>query len=342
MLQAHSGSFSSADSTACSAGETPETPVYPFRNLTREIGVDLDVRAPLAWRGSRGSILPPDTELHLRSYGDEQAPVIVVLGGISAGRKVAKCDQGWWSELVGEKHAIDHSEYRIIGFDFVAGDGQNPLDLTPRDQAELLAYALEQLGIEKLHAIVGSSFGGMVALSFARLFEQRVDRLIVLCAAHRPSPMAQARRLVQRRILSLAIDAERPEEGVALARSLAMTTYRTEQEFDQRFSCREQAHGGVEDYLDACGAAYAKQMSAATYLTLSGAIDHHFEEPERITVPTLIIGADSDKIVPLQDLEELHARLGGSSELITLSSSYGHDAFLKEAPAIAPLIRNFL
>jgi len=305
---------------------------------------DIAIAAPEGWCGVLGAKLPSGTEINLRLTGKQDAPVIAVLGGISSSRFVANTsdNEGWWPQIAGVGAAIDLNAFRVAGFDFVAGDGETPLDLTPADEAALFAYALSEAGVDCLHTFVGASFGGMVALSFARQFPVRVDKLVVVCAAHRPSPMAQAWRTVQRQVLSFAIENGHPEEGVALARSLAMTTYRTASEFDKRFSCSERADGGVADYLSARGDAYVNQTTAARYLTLSNAIDRHFENPEEVMIPALIIGADSDQIVPFKDVEELAERFGGKADLVRISSLYGHDAFLKETAVIAPHIHNFI
>ena len=213
------------------------------------------------------------------------------------------------------------------------------------DQARLLALAMDAAGVERLHGFVGASYGGMVALAFARLFPERVERLAVICAAHRPHPMATAWRGIQRRILAFAADAGRPEEGVALARQLAMTTYRTPEEFAERFT------GAIPDggddaevcgYLKARGDAYAAVASPARYASLSAAIDRHSEEPEAIHTPALLVGAESDRLVPIEDIRELADRLGAPARLVELSSPYGHDSFLKDAHLIAPHLRAWL
>lgn len=305
---------------------------------------DVIVRAPDGWRGVLGAALPAESKLYLRLVGNQEGPVVTVLGGISANRFVADeggNQTGWWSDIVGETKAIDLTQFCVAGFDFVAGDGETPLELTPADEAELLAYALSKAGIQHLHGLVGASFGGMVGLSFARQFPERLNKLAVICAAHCPSPIAQAWRTVQQQVLAFAIEQGEPEKGVALARSLAMTTYRTAAEFNQRFGCTTKADGGVRDYLEARGEAYKSQVTAARYLTLSSAIDRHFERPEDITTTSLIIGVDSDQIVPLSDLKDLAARLTGEASLIKVTSPFGHDAFLKEADLIAAPIAKF-
>lgn len=305
---------------------------------------DFSTPAPGAWRGVRGTRLANGARVRLRFAGPADGPLVAVMGGISANRIVADDGRtsGWWRGLVGPGRAIDLDRARVVGMDFVAGEGDAPLDLTPADQADLFARALTAAGAETLDAFVGASFGGMVALSFARQFPERLGRLALVCAAHRPSPLAQGWRSVQRRILAFALENGKPEEGVEIARALAMTTYRSGAEFDQRFACAEKADGGIEGYLAARGKAYAGEVSPARYITLSGAIDKHFERPEEIATPTLLIGFDTDMIVPVADLRDLAARLAGPCAFVELSSPYGHDAFLKEDAALAPHLKTFL
>ena len=60
---------------------------------------------------------------------------------------------------------------------------------------------LDQMGITKLRASVGSSMGGMQSLAAAALFPERVGRLVTISAAARSHPYSIALRFVQRQIL---------------------------------------------------------------------------------------------------------------------------------------------
>ncbi|MCG8443386.1 MAG: homoserine O-succinyltransferase, partial [Caulobacterales bacterium] len=275
-------------------------------------------------------------------------PAIVALGGISGSRHVAEEPggrRGWWAEVVRAGGGLDLDRYAVMGVDYAPADVDAPVPITPADQARLLALALDAAGVERVHAIVGASYGGMVGLSFARLFPERIDRLAVISAAHRPSAMATAWRGVQRRILEFAAEVGRPEEGVALARQLAMTTYRSPEEFAERF--RPGLTGDAPtseacEYLIARGAAYRGGMSPARFTSLSAAIDRHWEEPEAITTPTLLVAADTDRLIPAADMAELRDRLAGPARLVILNSLFGHDAFLKEADALRDPLQAFL
>jgi homoserine O-acetyltransferase len=288
--------------------------------------------------------------------GARGAPIVVALGGISAHRHVFSSGglQGWWDTLVGPGRALDSRHYRILGFDYLGGSGAttgpNGLpfpSVGSHDQAAVLLKLLDHLGISKLHAIVGASYGGMVALAFAELFPARVARLLTIGAADRTHPMATAWRSVQRRVLRSAIARGEGAQGVALARALAMATYRSPDEFAERFRAPPRTDNGtyvfpVEDYLFARGAEYAARHRPEAFLCLSESIDLHHVEAARIRVPTTIVAVREDQIVPLGDLHALCVRLGTYGRLIEISSLYGHDAFLKEAAQLGPVFRSTL
>ncbi len=203
------------------------------------------------------------------------------------------------------------------------------------DQAELLVRLLNNLGLKSLRAIIGGSYGGMVALAFGERYPERVSQLIVIGAADRTHPMATAWRSVQRQILRFSINSGRPKEGLKLARALAMSTYRSAEEFEARFDGTPVRDGEryvfpVEQYIFARGNDFADKHSAEAILCLSESIDLHRVDAARIFVPTTIVAVREDQLVPLADLRFLAARLP-AAKLHEISSIYGHDAFLKES-----------
>jgi homoserine O-acetyltransferase len=280
--------------------------------------------------------------------GSPRAPIIAVLGGISAGCHVtanaADPSTGWWQELVGPGRAIDTDGLRVLGIDWeVPSSGQ----ITTHDQATALARVLDHLHLGHVSAIVGASYGGMVALAFAERFPRRVGRLAVLCAAHQPHPMATAHRLIQRRIIRLGLAAGTPGDGVALARALGITTYRTAEEFTARFAGPAEERDGVlrfpvERYLDHGGSRYAARCAPERYLALSESIDLHRVEPERITTPTALLAVHGDAIAPVWQVRELRERVGAPCALEEISSIFGHDAFLKEVEAVGAFVSRAL
>lgn len=282
--------------------------------------------------------------LRLRIHGDETLPAVIVAGGISAGRCAADAgsDRGWWREIVAEGGPIDPGRLCVIAFDFLPNPDETARTISTQDQARALALALDRLNINRLRAFIGASYGGMVGLAFASLFPGRLQRVCAISAADRPHPAATAVRGVQRRIVEFAARFGAAGEGVSLARQLAMIGYRTPEEFEARFDHRPGARAGdpypVCEYLIARGEAF--DMPASRYVTLSDSIDRHSIDGAALAVPGLFIAVSSDRLAPSADIRRLADAARG--RFVEIRSDYGHDAFLKEAAVIGPLIRNFI
>lgn len=282
--------------------------------------------------------------------GPHGAPVVAVLGGISASRHVTSSasdpSPGWWEDVIGQGRAIDTREFRVICIDYVA-NGTSTAPVTTTDQAEALAAALDQAGVRCVHAVVGASYGGMVALAFGVRFAARAKRLIVISAAHESDPIATALRHLQRRVVALGSAVGRERDGLAIARGIAMTSYLTARHFEERIEdCDRNDSRLVEDrigrYLKTRGEQFAEQWTSERYNALSLSLDLHKIRPEDVTLPTTVIAISGDRLVPVSQSRELARRLGGLSQLIELDSSLGHDAFLGDSSRIAPFINELL
>jgi cystathionine gamma-synthase len=289
------------------------------------------------------------------THGDRAHPAVLVLGGISAGRHLLPTgddpQDGWWPGVIGSGCALDPEQHFLIGIDFVGGRGNSshpragetwPL-LTTGDQAAAIRALLDDLGIDWLHAAVGASYGGMVALALAGRFPERVQRVVTIGAAHRAHPLATAVRSVQRRVVRLGLATGAAQEGVGIARALAMTTYRSAAEFDERFHGEPSSNGGsavfpVDAYLDHHGRRYTDSFPAESFLVLSQSLDLHAVDPARIRAHCTLVSIDSDTLVPPADVRALAAALGDRAHLTVIESRYGHDAFLKEIGAVSDTI----
>ena len=283
----------------------------------------------------------PFTHVQYECVGTGGRGVVVVLGGISATRHVTAnqhdSSDGWWQSQVGPERAIDTNEFVVLGIDYLGAQlrqGERVPRVDTRDQARALAVVLDQLAIPRIDALIGSSYGGMVGLAFATLFPERLDRLVVIGAAHGPHPMATAVRSVQRDIVTLAQAHGCASAGLSLARQLAMTTYRTAEEFAERFS----AERPVKDYLAHCGARYVQAFTAERFLCLSQSIDDHHIDSVDINVPVTLVAIEGDAIAPPWQIRDLAQQLGARARLIQIRSCFGHDAFLKESAAISDVL----
>ena len=281
-----------------------------------------------------------------RLEGAADAPVVVALGGISADRNAlpGPGHEGWWRGIAGDDRAIDTRRCRVLCIDWLERrDLGDALAVDTQDQANALAALLDALGIARVHAVVGASYGAMVGLAFAAAHPQRAARLVAIAGAHRAHPLSIALRNIQRDIVRLGECGGDAAAGLALARRLAMTTYRSEREFAER-CCGEPvfAYGrfrfAEEPWLCAAGERFARRFDAERYLALSESIDLHAIAPERIGVATTLVGIASDRVVPLADLSELQKRCGAPASLHVIESRYGHDGFLKEDAQIGAIL----
>ena len=308
-----------------------------------------------------------DGHIAYRLFGVPGAPVVAVLGGISADRVVAAQEgdvgRGWWEWMAGIGRPLDPRVHRVLAIDYLFGRGDSigttvdaapPSDdavpvplVTPTDQAHTLAAVTEALGVEPLCGLIGASYGGAVALSFAAAYPERVLRTLVIGAADRSHPLATALRVVERRIVQRAVADGDEAGGVALARALAMTTYRSAREFEERFSGKptlgaDGVRFPVEGYIDHHGRTFAERFSAAQFLCLSQSSDLHFVDVERMRTPVTLVSTDQDFLAPRWQLKELAGRMGDDHKLVEVGSLHGHDAFLTDQEVFGSIVRDFI
>ena len=323
--------------------ETIDIETRTARTRPSRDGVDIFVPIPADFRLESGE-RAPDREFRTRLYGPADAPLVIVAGGISAGRIPYAIDgSGWWQDLAGPGRAIDIDRWRVLAFDF-APLADAEVAITTNDQARLVDLALDALGEDRVYAFAGASYGGMIGLAHATLAPERIERLCVISAAHRPSVLGMAWRGIQRRIAALAAEAGRPEEGLALARELAMTTYRGADELETRFgrTIDDEGLSDIDRYLIARGRAYPAAMAPKRWAALSASIDRHAVTPEAVEAPVTLIASITDRLTPLSDMRDLAERLPDLRRFAEIDSRFGHDAFLKDVDRLTPLIRSFL
>jgi homoserine O-acetyltransferase len=285
--------------------------------------------------------------LRYELIGAAEAPVVLVAGGISAHRHVTSGalfpEKGWAEGLLDAGRTLDPARRRILSFDFLGADGLLDAPIDTADQADAIAVLLDALGIQQLQGYVGYSYGALVGLQFAIRHPSRVQKLVAVSGAHRAHPYAAAWRALQRRAVALGQLQCAESHGLSLARQFAMLSYRTPEEFGERFDAAPEVINGrvrvaAEDYLDAAGAQYVARTQVNAYLRLSESIDLHRIDPAAVSVPTVAVAVEGDRLVPLSDMVALVEGLGPRGSLRVLRSPYGHDAFLKETDRIDAIL----
>ena len=160
-----------------------------------------------------------------------------------------------------------------------------------------------------------------------------------------------------------AKDGEGPHRGLALARRLALLTYRSPDEFNARFHRSWQSdinplsgHGrfAVESYLDFHGNKFTRRFDANSYITLVNAMSSHDVGRERggidaalasVSARSLVLGINSDRLFPVAAQHEVARLLPhgiDGREAVVIDSEFGHDAFLIEHNLVGPELRRLL
>ncbi|WP_258240938.1 alpha/beta fold hydrolase [Pseudidiomarina homiensis] len=288
----------------------------------------------------------PQGKLALRSFGRADAPVVLVLGGISGGRKIYQADalqhgRGWWQGLV--EHA-GLQRYRLVAVDYCGGMGDSECQQVPgevSEHAQLITQALLQLGIRQLHAVIGGSFGGCVAMELARSSQLDCQRLVVLGAAHRPTAQAVMIRSLQRDFIAQAIAAGNELRGVQLARALAMLSYRGARGLDERFPDPSQAVIYMHERA-ATLVASNPMRAVQLFKTFGPALDQFKIAPENLQIPTFVVSFADDYLAPEHVMDELVSRLPNCHTHMRVATLHGHDGFILDTASYGPQLKQFL
>jgi homoserine O-acetyltransferase len=311
----------------------------------------------------------------------ERDNAILVCHAMSGSARIAD----WWPKMFAHAGLFDTERYCVIGVNVIGScyGSTGPRSSDPRtgkpygsqfplvsiaDMVRSQAELLDSLGVRRLHTVIGGSIGGMQALQWAVDFPDRVERCIAIGAAPL-SPMGLALNHLQRQAIrndpawrngGYGDDAQ-PLKGLALARAIAVCTYKSPELFTQRFGRSPNRNGedpgrslndryDVAGYLDHQGTSFTHRFDANSYLVLSKAMDtfdltqgrqSEAAALRRITARVLLVGIDSDWLFPATDILNLTERMqwaGVDASYEELSSSHGHDGFLTETDQLASLI----
>ena len=120
--------------------------------------------------------------------------------------------------------------------------------------------------------VTGGSLGGMIALEVALERPDAVDHVVPIAAPAATGALAIAWNHIQLELVDRLGD-----EGLALARQLAMTTYRSEADFDGRFGRDREPDGrfAISSYLDHQGDKLVERFDPDTYRMLVRVMDGH-------------------------------------------------------------------
>ncbi len=289
-----------------------------------------------------GQILPA-VEQRVAIYGAPTCGrVVLVLHALTGDHRAAT----WWPGLVGEAALFDPRDCCIVGINMLGSCyGSTPVRerITIADIVRAQRRALDILEIDRIDLAIGGSMGGMQALQWAHDAPDRIGGAVAIGAPDRTGTLAIAYNAIQRD--ALALD---PVAGLGLARKIAMLTYKSDALLSRRHGRRPDRNGGgrfdIEGFLDLQAARILERIDAATYRTLTHAMDsfdlRESDWPEN-TPPLTFVGISSDTLFPAREIRDAAERIacrGIDARYIEMRSEHGHDAFLAEDAALAELL----
>ena len=346
------------------------------------------------WRGET----LPEVTLAYESWGTLSPAAdnaIIVFTGLSPSAHAASSPQdpspGWWEYMIGPGKAIDTERYFVVCANSLGGcygstgpssinpQTGNPYgadfpDVTVEDIASSGYHLLREFGVEKVHAAVGSSMGGMSSIAYAMMYPGKIANLISISAAASALPLTIALRSLQREIIrsdpdwnqGQYTDERKPLVGMSLARKLGLVSYRAADEWNSKFdrsrlpederSDKRFAHEfQIENYLEYNAQKFIHSFDPNSYLYLSRAMDW-FDIAEhggsiangmaRIDVDNaLVVGVTTDILFPERQQREIAEAMrdaGTDVDYVSIDSVNGHDAFLIDDEHFSPVVKNFL
>jgi homoserine O-acetyltransferase len=271
--------------------------------------------------------------------------VVVVLHSLTGNADVHE----WWRPLVGPGAALDTERVAILAPDLLGGCGRTraspaPTTLTPRDLARRVWALCDGLGVAAPLAVIGGSLGGMVALELAALAPTRAARTLVFAAPARQTALGAGWGAAMREALAVGGN----ERGLALARMIAMLSYRSPAGLERRFGGDDPA-AAIGDWLAHHGRALVARFDAGAYRTLLDAMDRHDVGRGRASIAAALapagdrlvgVGVPGDLLYPHDTVAQWCAAAGARYR--ELVSDHGHDAFLLEDNQVGALIRAVL
>ena len=315
-----------------------------------------------------GQVLP-NLEIAFHAFGKMNSNgtnVIWVCHALTANSDISD----WWAGLFGEGKVFDPEKYFIICANILGScyGSTCPRSISPKTQK---AYGLDfplftirdmvnahellrrHLGINEIQLSIGGSCGGHQVMEFAFLKPDIIKNIALLVTSARETAWAisthEAQRLAIQADPSFKYDEDDAgKNGLKAARGMALLTYRTFNAYVERQTDHPEKLDDFKaaSYIRYQGKKLQDRFYAQCYWALTKALDSHNigrgrggseAVLQQLKMPAFVLSINSDLLIPPVEQEFLTKHLP-NVHYEMLSSDFGHDGFLVEAPTINDLI----
>lgn len=348
----------------------------------------------------------PSFELVIETYGTlnaDKTNAILICHALSGSHHAAgfhsidDAKPGWWDAMIGPNKAIDTNEFYVVCLNNIGScyGSTGPTTINPetgkiygadfplitiKDWVKTQVMLSDRLGIDKWHAIIGGSMGGMQALQWSVDYPDRLARAVIIASTPKLSAQNIAFNEVARQSILSDPDfhdgwylehGTYPRRGLILARMVGHITYITEDAMKAKFG-RDLKSGKfmygydvefqVESYLRYQGERFSQNFDANTYLLMTKALDYF--DPTRGYVPDtlpdeqalketlartqcqfLVVSFTTDwRFSPERSVELVDALIANQKPVsyVNIDAPHGHDSFLFDIPRYVNAVKGFL
>ena len=363
------------------------------------------LEGPVTLQG--GEVLPEVT-LAYEQYGEvspERDNVVVVFHALTGSQHAAgynqaveglavqwteECQEGWWDGFIGPGRALDTDHLAVFCINYLGGcygsTGPSSLDpvterpwgsrfpeLTLTDLVDTQMQMMAELGIDRLHGVIGGSVGGLMCVITATRYPDRVANVIPLAAGLGVTSLQVIHNFEQ--MFAIVSDPEfkggdyyggaGPEVGLAHARMIGHKTFVSLDALRDRARdevIQYEDLGGyqvghpLESYMLHQGQKFVRRFDANTYLRVME-VWQRFDLAQQVGAPVpdllarctdqrwLVCTIDSDVCFYPDEQQAMVEQLkmaGVHARWFTVHSDKGHDSFLIEPWLFEALIRDIL
>ena len=277
---------------------------------------------------------------------------------------------GWWEGMVGPGRAIDTSRYHVICANVLGGCSgtTGPMSINPDtgrpygssfpqytfdDAVDVFRMLLRELGVKKLAALIGGSYGGMQVVNWMTRYPDEMEKACLIATSANFNTQAIAFGVMSRTSITddpkwnggdyyLEGDGKGPRAGLASARQLAHITYLSRELLQRKFGRRLQkefveapeaaraerdrlfrTYFQIESYLDHQADKFLRRFDANSYLHITRSMD--LADPvtaygsldaafARVKARTLVVSYENDILFPAWQSKEIVRSLKNSGK----------------------------